>query len=70
MLGSESVYACTAVVINQNLFPVIVILRLFALYGRSFRVLSVLLPVYMLQLILGGVRRPILRLNLINNNGI
>jgi len=40
--------------LSEAMLGIIVILRLFALYGRSYRVLSLLLLVYIVQLTLGG----------------
>lgn len=52
----SSMHAYVAITLNPDPCAAIVILRLVALYGRSFRILALLLPLYILQLLLGGVR--------------
>ncbi|KAF8490575.1 hypothetical protein JB92DRAFT_1304134 [Gautieria morchelliformis] len=43
-----------APLVSEAILGLIVVLRLFALYGRNFMILSLLVPAYITQLVLGG----------------
>jgi len=47
-------FPLVAALVSEAIIGIIVILRLFALYSRSIKLLCILLPLYILQLMLGG----------------